>query len=267
VFALSTLFSRNLQVRAEIGALATFNIPPGCRREFHKTRAWRRDSTEVDSTLFPGLHPEKVAPAGQLNENTTIDNKFSMGPGKGRIASERPDRRAWESAYRQLGTERPDPGEDGCGRLPQRLLLCPAVQACRRGFHRTSTSSPAASSVQKSACKQGRTCPWRSWPRAGFSDQSQLSRHFNRLVGITPGQFRISARIAENGQAPPKKRRIDRLSRGVRPVPLSPPGFSARPATKKAGCRDTRSRPTANGCQLSDSLSMSRMISLPHRRD
>jgi AraC-like DNA-binding protein len=31
--------------------------------------------------------------------------------------------------------------------------------------------------------------------RAGFSDQSQFSRHFKRLVGVTPGQFRMSARI------------------------------------------------------------------------
>ena len=38
--------------------------------------------------------------------------------------------------------------------------------------------------------------PWRISPRAGFSDQSQFSRHFKRLVGITPGQFRASARIA-----------------------------------------------------------------------
>jgi AraC family transcriptional regulator len=30
---------------------------------------------------------------------------------------------------------------------------------------------------------------------AGFSDQSQLSRHFKRLVGVTPGQFRTPARI------------------------------------------------------------------------
>jgi hypothetical protein len=30
-------------------------------------RARRRDRTEEDSTLFPGLRPEKVAPAGQLN--------------------------------------------------------------------------------------------------------------------------------------------------------------------------------------------------------
>jgi AraC family transcriptional regulator len=32
--------------------------------------------------------------------------------------------------------------------------------------------------------------------RAGFSDQSQFSRHFKRLVGVTPGRFRTPARIA-----------------------------------------------------------------------
>jgi AraC family transcriptional regulator len=31
---------------------------------------------------------------------------------------------------------------------------------------------------------------------AGFSDQSQFSDHFKRLVGVTPRQFRMSARIA-----------------------------------------------------------------------
>jgi hypothetical protein len=31
---------------------------------------------------------------------------------------------------------------------------------------------------------------------ADFSDQSQFSRHFKRLVGVTPGQFRTPARIA-----------------------------------------------------------------------
>jgi AraC family transcriptional regulator len=31
---------------------------------------------------------------------------------------------------------------------------------------------------------------------AGFSDQSQFSRHFKRLVGVAPGQFRMPARIA-----------------------------------------------------------------------
>jgi AraC family transcriptional regulator len=30
--------------------------------------------------------------------------------------------------------------------------------------------------------------------RVGFSDQSKLSFHFKRVVGVTPGQFRISAR-------------------------------------------------------------------------
>jgi len=32
--------------------------------------------------------------------------------------------------------------------------------------------------------------------RAGFSDQSQFSRHFRRLVGVTPGRFRSPARNA-----------------------------------------------------------------------
>jgi AraC family transcriptional regulator len=32
--------------------------------------------------------------------------------------------------------------------------------------------------------------------QAGFTDQSQFCRHFKRLVGFTPGQFRMSARIA-----------------------------------------------------------------------
>jgi AraC-like DNA-binding protein len=30
----------------------------------------------------------------------------------------------------------------------------------------------------------------------GFWDQSHSSQHFKRLVGVTPGQFRRSARIA-----------------------------------------------------------------------
>jgi AraC family transcriptional regulator len=32
--------------------------------------------------------------------------------------------------------------------------------------------------------------------RAGFSDQSQFSHHFKRVVGVTPRQFRAAARIA-----------------------------------------------------------------------
>jgi len=32
--------------------------------------------------------------------------------------------------------------------------------------------------------------------RVGFSDQSHFSQHFTRVVGVTPRQFRISARIA-----------------------------------------------------------------------
>lgn len=32
--------------------------------------------------------------------------------------------------------------------------------------------------------------------RAGFSDQSQFSRHFLRIIGVTPGRFRTSAGVA-----------------------------------------------------------------------
>jgi AraC family transcriptional regulator len=31
---------------------------------------------------------------------------------------------------------------------------------------------------------------------AGFSDQSQFTHHFKALLGVTPRQFRMSARIA-----------------------------------------------------------------------
>ena len=29
---------------------------------------------------------------------------------------------------------------------------------------------------------------------AGFADQSQFSHHFKRIIGVTPGQFPLSAR-------------------------------------------------------------------------
>ena len=32
--------------------------------------------------------------------------------------------------------------------------------------------------------------------RAGFADQSQFSHHFKRIVGVTPGQFRMRVRTA-----------------------------------------------------------------------
>jgi AraC family transcriptional regulator len=40
--------------------------------------------------------------------------------------------------------------------------------------------------------------------RSGFSDQSNLSFHFKRIVGVTPGKFRISARIQQTRTYSPK---------------------------------------------------------------
>jgi AraC-like DNA-binding protein len=41
--------------------------------------------------------------------------------------------------------------------------------------------------------------------RAGLSDQSQFSRHFKRLVGVTPGRFDTPARIACQSSISAKK--------------------------------------------------------------
>jgi AraC-like DNA-binding protein len=48
--------------------------------------------------------------------------------------------------------------------------------------------------------------------RAGLSDQSQLTRHFKRLVGVAPWQFRTRARIAKKGQVPPRNGRASPLT-------------------------------------------------------
>jgi AraC family transcriptional regulator len=40
---------------------------------------------------------------------------------------------------------------------------------------------------------------------AGFSDQSQFTHHFKRLVGVTPRQFRTPARIAQRTASLSKK--------------------------------------------------------------
>jgi hypothetical protein len=54
---------------------------------------------------------------------------------------------------------------------------------------------PAAeSSGRSNSCKQGRACPWRRSPRAGLWGLGQFTRHFKRIAGVTPGQFRAPAR-------------------------------------------------------------------------
>jgi len=50
--------------------------------------------------------------------------------------------------------------------------------------------------------------------RVGFADQSHLTRHFRRLVGVTPGVFARGARAAERTTLHPIRQ--DRPRRGVR---------------------------------------------------
>src|SRR5258707_743433 len=65
------------------------------------------------------------------------------------------------------------------GLPPHQYVIARRVERARELLHRNS----AVSLAEIAAC-------------AGFSDQSQFARHFKRLVGVTPGQFRKSARIA-----------------------------------------------------------------------
>ncbi|HEY0801690.1 MAG TPA: AraC family transcriptional regulator [Steroidobacteraceae bacterium] len=48
--------------------------------------------------------------------------------------------------------------------------------------------------------------------RAGFSDQSHFSSHFKRIIGVTPGQFRISARKAYKSASSGKNSDADSVS-------------------------------------------------------
>jgi hypothetical protein len=48
--------------------------------------------------------------------------------------------------------------------------------------------------------------------RAGFADQCQFCHHFRRLFGVTPRQFRMSARIAQETAIPFKRLQIDPLT-------------------------------------------------------
>jgi AraC family transcriptional regulator len=50
--------------------------------------------------------------------------------------------------------------------------------------------------------------------RVGFSDQSKFSFHFKRIVGVTPGQFRISARKAQKSPSPGKKSAAESCHQG-----------------------------------------------------
>jgi len=52
--------------------------------------------------------------------------------------------------------------------------------------------------------------------RVGFPDQSHFSFHFKRIVGVTPRQFRISARIGSKNASSGKNSDAESVSMLVR---------------------------------------------------
>jgi AraC family transcriptional regulator len=90
----------------------------------------------------------------------------------------------------------PSQGADGCGRPPQSLLLRAAVQGGHRAAAAPVRPRPPRRTGEAAPARRRRPVPGGGPACAGFSDQGQFYRHFKRLVGVTPGQFRKPARIA-----------------------------------------------------------------------
>ena len=91
--------------------------------------------------------------------------------------------RTWSTGSRLATRPRdarrpPDPPR---ARLPPRVRHCPAPLP-----HRPSRSTGAAAAA-------GRGPPAEVAAAVGFHDQSHLTRHFKRLLGVTPGAFAASA--------------------------------------------------------------------------
>ena len=113
--------------------------------------------------------------------------------GRGAAAGAAPRR---GGVHRGAPRRLPDPGADGRGRPPQPLPLPRQFKAATglpphqyvilRRVERAKQLLQAGTDLSLAEVAL----------HAGFSDQSQFSRHFKRLVGVTPGQFRTPSRIA-----------------------------------------------------------------------
>jgi AraC-like DNA-binding protein len=109
--------------------------------------------------------------------------------------------------------------------------------------------------------------------RAGFCDQSQFTRHFKRLVSVTPGQFRMPSRIAQ-------KQQVSARDRAARPLLFAQDGGAglAGDATGRlggsrsrafespfAGSSDGRNERTHRDVSLNPSYAL--LSTEPSRRD
>jgi AraC-like DNA-binding protein len=55
----------------------------------------------------------------------------------------------------------------------------------------------------KALLRQGRAIPQVA-SQTGFADQSHLTRHFKRLVGVPPGQYQLSSKNVQDALVPPR---------------------------------------------------------------
>jgi AraC-like DNA-binding protein len=123
------------------------------------------------------------------------------GPARARAARHAAAREAprGRRAHRGAPRRQPEPGTDGsdrplstycfarqleaaAGLPPHQHIIAQSVERTKRRLQGSSDLS-LAELAELAA-------------HAGFSDQSRLTRHFERPVGVTPGQFRRPARSA-----------------------------------------------------------------------
>jgi AraC-like DNA-binding protein len=74
--------------------------------------------------------------------------------------------------------------------------------------------------------------------RVGFSDQSHFSFHFERIVGVTPRQFRISARIARKSASSGKNSDAESVSMLVKQDTYRRDRVAVKRLNKKGVCRE-----------------------------
>ena len=138
---------------------------------------------------FQRLHDAVQAGAGRLALEVAVAEAISAFAAIGGASCEHtragaPRDRAPSRAPRRRGDARRARRPCGDGQVP----LVPRLPSAKSGCHRMPTSRGCGSCARRSCCAAG-VKPSEVAPRVGLCDQSQLNRHFRRIVGTTPGAY------------------------------------------------------------------------------